>query len=134
MASSSSPPTQPTITQPPNVNPTRFTLELEFVTALSNPSYLSYLATQKYLTNPVFVAYLDYLLYWTKPPYTQYLMYPEPTLKTLQMLQHEEFRRDVLRPEVLGRWAEALLGRGVGDAAEVEVGAGEGDVKGAKES
>ena len=43
----------------------------------------------------------------------QYLAYPGPTLKALEMLQKEEFRRDVLRPEVVAAWGEGLL-RGAG--------------------
>ena len=88
---------------------TRFELELEFVTMLSNPSYLSYLATQKYLQSPPFIAYLNYLQYFTKAPYTQYLLYPGPSLRALQLLQIEDFRRDVMRPDVVGAWAEGLL-------------------------
>lgn len=88
---------------------TRFEIELEFVTLLSSPPYLSYLATSKLLQNPEFVAYLNYLLYWTKPPYLQYLSYPGPTLKALELLQKEDFRKDILSPEVVGRLAEAML-------------------------
>lgn len=43
----------------------------------------------------------------------QYLAYPGPTLKALEMLQKEEFRRDVLRPEVVATWGEGLV-RGEG--------------------
>lgn len=94
---------------------TRFALELEFVSLLASPAYLSYLASSpiKYLSSPPFIAYLKYLLYWTRPPYVQYLAYPGPTLKALEMLQKEEFRRDVLRPEVVAAWGEGLL-RGAG--------------------
>ncbi|MCJ1238830.1 suppressor of hpr1 [Varicellaria rhodocarpa] len=89
--------------------PSRFTLELEFATLLASPAYLSHLATSKVLSSPPFIAYLRYLLYWTQPPYTQYLAYPGPTLKALEMLQREDFRREILRPEVLDRWAEGLI-------------------------
>lgn len=89
---------------------TRFELELEFVTLLSSPPYLSHLATTKLLHQESFVAYLHYLLYWTKPPYVQYLSYPGPTLKALELLQKEDFRRDVLKPEVVDQLAEGFLG------------------------
>ncbi len=76
---------------------------------LSSPTYLTYLASTKILQQPAFVAYLKYLQYWTKEPYLQYLSFPGPTLRVLEMLQHEDFRRDVLRPEIGARLAEALL-------------------------
>jgi len=88
---------------------TRFELELEFVTLLASPPYLSHLATTKLLQHPPFVAYLKYLLYWTQPAYVKYLSYPGPTLKSLELLQQEDFRRDVLRPDVVGRLAEGFL-------------------------
>lgn len=91
---------------------TRFELELEFVTMLGNPRYLQYLATQKLLQSPPFIAYLQYLRYFEKAPYVQYLLYPGPSLRALQLLQTEEFRRDILRPDVVGAWAETLLRAG----------------------
>ena len=88
---------------------TRFELELEFVALLASPPYLSYLATTKLLQNPQFIAYLKYLLYWTEPQYVRYLSYPGPTLKALELLQQDNFRRDILRPEIVGRLAEGLI-------------------------
>ncbi|MCJ1284098.1 suppressor of hpr1 [Xylographa opegraphella] len=94
---------------------TRFELELEFVTLLASPPYLSHLATTKLLQNPAFVAYLKYLLYWTQPAYVKYLSYPGPTLKALELLQQEDFRRDVLRPDVVARLAEGFLNGSLSD-------------------
>lgn len=88
---------------------TRFEIELEFVTLLSSPPYLSHLAITKVLQNRQFVAYLKYLLYWTEPPYLQYLSYPGPTLKALELLQLESFRRDILKPEVVNQLAEVMI-------------------------
>jgi mediator of RNA polymerase II transcription subunit 31 len=88
---------------------TRFELELEFVTLLSSPPYLSHLATTKLLYQPGFVNYLKYLLYWTKVPYTQYLSYPGPSLRALELLQQEDFRNDILRPDVVARLAEEIF-------------------------
>ncbi|KAK1656378.1 RNA polymerase II transcription subunit 31 mediator [Colletotrichum phormii] len=82
---------------------TRFEIELEFVQSLANPLYLNHLATQKLLTRPDFVAYLAYLQYWTRPPYLKYLMYPGPTLKHLELLQQEQFRQDVISPDLVQR-------------------------------
>ncbi|MCJ1355562.1 MAG: suppressor of hpr1 [Icmadophila ericetorum] len=107
MSSDLRPPPPPS-SEPLYAGHTRFTLELEFVSLLSSPAYLSHLASQKYLSSPPFVAYLSYLQYWSTPPYIQYLSYPGPTLRALEMLQREDFRKDVLRPEVVGRWGEEL--------------------------
>ncbi len=89
--------------------PTRFELELEFVTMLASPSYLTHLATSKVLQDPEFVRYLDYLQYWNKEPYIQYLSYPGPTLRVLELLQQDTFRREILKPDVGARLAEELM-------------------------
>ncbi|KAI9812151.1 MAG: hypothetical protein M1827_004817 [Pycnora praestabilis] len=88
---------------------TRFELELEFVQCLANPWYLNYLATQKLLETPSFVAYLEYLQYFNQPDYIIFLTYPGPTLKTLQLLQQEQFRKDILSPDTVGRMIEEGL-------------------------
>lgn len=85
----------------------RFTLELEFVQSLANPYYLNYLASQKYFDDPAFVNYLDYLQYWQKPQYAQLLSYPDVTVRALEMLQQERFRREILSPDVVARLAQA---------------------------
>ncbi|CAI6333178.1 unnamed protein product [Periconia digitata] len=79
----------------------RFELELEFVQCLANPRYLQYLATQKMFEKPDFVAYLGYLQYFKEPQYSKYLHHPGPTLRTLELLQNERFRRDVISPELV---------------------------------
>lgn len=89
--------------------PTRFEQELELVTLLPHPGFLSYLSSSKILNEPTFIAYLDYLQYWSQEPYIRYLSHPGPTLKVLQLLQHQEFRRGLMRPEVLANWASALM-------------------------
>jgi len=55
------------------------------------------------LNHPPFVAYLEYLQYFTTAPYVKYLTYPGPTLKNLELLQNERFRREILSPEVVGQ-------------------------------
>jgi len=99
----------PTSSTPLNPTPTRFELELALVQSLSNPSYLTHLASQKYLQEPSFIAYLNYLLYWTKPEYTKFLMYPGPTLRVLELLQVERFRSEVLSPDVGGGLGEGWI-------------------------
>lgn len=90
----------------------RFTIELEFVQALSNPHYLQHLALQKYLDNPEFIAYLKYLNYWSEPKYLKFLRYPGPTLRVLELVQSERFRKEIVSPEVVqaminGGWTGA---------------------------
>ncbi|KAI4210736.1 MAG: hypothetical protein LQ351_006411 [Letrouitia transgressa] len=88
---------------------TRFELELEFVQSLANPFYLNHLASQKLLQDPSFVEYLKYLQYFTEPEYVKYLSYPGPTLKALELLQQERFRRDILSPDVVKRLVEETV-------------------------
>ena len=46
--------------------------------------------------------------------------YPGPTLKALELLQQEQFRKDILRPDVFERlateWMSAANGRRDGEA------------------
>lgn len=77
------------------------TLPSKFVQSLSNPHYLLYLADQKYLENEEFVAYLDYLQYFQEPKYLKYLQYPGPTLRALELLQQEQFRKDILSQQLV---------------------------------
>lgn len=113
----------------------RFTLELEFVSSLANPYYLSHLAVNyphllgisttgdegrgddDHDADPsspdaqAFANYLAYLYsYWKTPEYSQFLPHPGPTLRALRLLQEPSFRRDIIRPQVI----EALAGTGMG--------------------
>ncbi|KAK0749259.1 SOH1-domain-containing protein [Schizothecium vesticola] len=107
-------PSSASSTEPKHGGFTRFELELEFVQSLANPQYLNHLASRKLLTNPSFVAYLDYLQYWSRPPYLKYLTYPGPTLKSLQLLQEERFRQDIISPDLV----QALMTEGMKAAVE----------------
>jgi mediator of RNA polymerase II transcription subunit 31 len=143
------PPLQPQPGPPPSLTNPRFTLELEFVSSLANPYYLSHLAvtypnllgisksgdddTGTEASDPeaqAFAAYLAYLYsYWKTPEYAQFLTHPGATLRALRLLQEEAFRRDIIRPQVI----EALAGTGLeegqlGSNLEVEnTGHNEGD-------
>lgn len=118
--------------RPPTLTNPRFTLELEFVSSLANPYYLSHLA----VTYPgllgisradddndsspdaeAFAAYLAYLYsYWKTPEYSQFLTHPGPTLRALRLLQEETFRRDIILPQVI----EGLAGVSVPEPAQAE--------------
>ena len=102
----------------------RFTLELEFVLCLAHPAYLQHLAlSYPHLLNPPatskstshiteetdsdaakFARYLSYLhSYWRTPEYSKYLTYPGATLRNLELLQQEQFRKDLIRPDVIAK-------------------------------
>ncbi|KIW73187.1 hypothetical protein PV04_01324 [Phialophora macrospora] len=111
-------------TTPPPALSHRFTLELEFVLSLSNPQYLQYLAVfhPHLLNKPAtsrnvtegddtdadrFARYLKYLYsYWRTPQYAQYLTHPGATLRNLELLQQEQFRKDLIKPDVIARLFE----------------------------
>ncbi len=93
---------------------------MEFVQSLGNPNYLHFLAQRGYMKDPCFVNYLKYLQYWQEPQYVKwvgfealikdfsttylriyncrYLKYPV-CLHFLELLQHETFRREIVRYE-----------------------------------
>lgn len=125
------PPSDQSQQPPPTLTNPRFTLELEFVSSLANPHYLSHLAVnypnllgisrtseKSDLNNDTvdpeaeaFAAYLAYLYsYWKTPEYAQFLTHPGATLRALRLLQEDAFRRDIIRPQVI----ECLVGAGLG--------------------
>ena len=87
--------------------------------SLSNPHYLHYLADRKYFESEEFIAYLEYLQYFQDPKYLRYLQYvfhkstvsimrltlafryPGPTLRALELLQQEQFRKDIINPALV---------------------------------
>lgn len=126
---------EPAAQPPPTLTNPRFTLELEFVSSLANPYYLSHLAVtypnllgisqadedDDSTSTPdaqAFAAYLAYLYsYWKTPEYSQFLTHPGPTLRALRLLQEDTFRRDIILPQVI----EGLAGVNIfGNAASAE--------------
>ncbi|WFD31796.1 hypothetical protein MSPP1_002835 [Malassezia sp. CBS 17886] len=75
-------------------NQHRFSVDLEFLSALSNPFYLHQLSQQGYLDDPAFLRYLRRLDYFRTPAYAKYLTYPQ-ALHFLDLLQNAEFRSAV---------------------------------------
>ncbi|CAC9895466.1 unnamed protein product [Aureobasidium pullulans] len=49
------------------------------------------------------------LEYFAEPKYIKYLSYPGPTIRALELLQQERFRKDILIPETVARMAEEGL-------------------------
>ena len=86
----------------------RFQVELEFVQSLANPNYLNFLAQRGYFKNPTFRNYLKYLMYWKEPEYCKYIIYPQ-CLSLLEMLQHEEFLKEIVNAQCSKYIDEQLL-------------------------
>lgn len=75
----------------------RFLLELEFVQCLANPTYIHYLAQNRYFEDEAFIGYLKYLQYWKQPEYIKFIMYPQ-CLFFLDLLQNADFRNAMAHP------------------------------------
>ncbi|KAF8689380.1 hypothetical protein HU200_041922 [Digitaria exilis] len=75
----------------------RFELELEFVQCLANPTYIHYLAQNRYFEDEAFIGYLKYLKYWQRQEYIKYIIYPH-CLFFLELLQNANFRNAMAHP------------------------------------
>ncbi|XP_056689237.1 mediator of RNA polymerase II transcription subunit 31 isoform X2 [Spinacia oleracea] len=75
----------------------RFLLELEFIQCLANPTYIHYLAQNRYFEDEAFIGYLKYLQYWQRPEYLKFIMYPH-CLYFLELLQNANFRNAMAHP------------------------------------
>lgn len=75
----------------------RFLLELEFIQCLANPTYIHYLAQNRYFEDEAFIGYLKYLQYWQRPEYIKFIMYPH-CLFFLELLQNANFRTAMAHP------------------------------------
>ncbi|CAL2243306.1 unnamed protein product [Prunus armeniaca] len=91
------PPLTNTIYKDPDDGRQRFLLELEFVQCLANPTYIHYLAQNRYFEDEAFIGYLKYLQYWQRPEYTKFIMYPH-CLFFLEQLQNANFRNAMAHP------------------------------------
>eukprot|EP00835_Amoeboradix_gromovi_P001617 NODE_77_length_23338_cov_0.319463.p13 type:complete len:118 gc:universal NODE_77_length_23338_cov_0.319463:19422-19069(-) len=83
----------------------RFSAELEFLSCLANPRYLTFLSQADYLSNPKFIKYLEYLGYFEKEPYRKYVQYPH-ALYFRRALLSEEFR-DIMNSDFLNNYVNA---------------------------
>ncbi|KAL8051061.1 hypothetical protein ABFX02_06G121000 [Erythranthe guttata] len=75
----------------------RFLLELEFIQCLANPTYIHYLAQNRYFEDEAFIGYLKYLQYWQRPEYLKFIMYPH-CLYFLELLQNPNYRSAMAHP------------------------------------
>ncbi|XP_039685879.1 mediator of RNA polymerase II transcription subunit 31 isoform X2 [Medicago truncatula] len=92
------PPSPPkSIYKDPDDGRQRFLLELEFVQCLANPTYIHYLAQNRYFEDEAFIGYLKYLQYWQRPEYIKFIMYPH-CLYFLELLQNANFRNAMAHP------------------------------------
>nr|CCW28836.1 putative SOH1 homologue protein [Arachis ipaensis] len=93
----------------------RFLLELEFVQCLANPTYIHYLAQNRYFEDEAFIGYLKYLQYWQRPEYIKFIMYPH-CLYFLELLQNANFRNAMAHPnnkcdhEMIGNLVLTMIG------------------------
>ncbi|KAM1269472.1 hypothetical protein ACFX15_001636 [Malus domestica] len=91
------PPPTNSINKDPDDGRQRFLLELEFVQCLANPTYIHYLAQNRYFEDEAFIGYLKHLQYWQRPEYTRFIMYPH-CLFFLEQLQNANFRAAMAHP------------------------------------
>lgn len=72
-----------------------FSQQLEFISSLASPSFLTHLSCEKLLEDAAFLRYLSHLLEtWSKPQFARFIRYPY-SLYFLRCLQHPEFRETV---------------------------------------
>ncbi|CAO2815454.1 unnamed protein product [Amaranthus hypochondriacus] len=93
----SSPSSTNNVYKDPDDGRQRFLLELEFVQCLANPTYIHYLAQNRYFEDEAFIGYLKYLQYWQRPEYLKFIMYPH-CLFFLELLQNANFRSAMAHP------------------------------------
>jgi len=89
-----------------NVTPSQLRLqcEIEFVSMLSNPHYLQYLAQEKYFEDEEMSNYLEYLrdVYCYRIEYMSLLTTPH-SLAMLHLLQNADFRKALLSDEFIAQ-------------------------------
>ncbi|XP_078155871.1 SOH1 family protein isoform X2 [Carex rostrata] len=81
--------TQKNAYRDPDDGKQRFLLELEFIQCLANPTYIHYLAQNRYFEDEAFIGYLKYLKYWQKPEYVKFIM-SVPFLCLFKELAHRQ--------------------------------------------
>jgi len=70
----------------------RLQVEFEFVQNLANPTYLHFLAQNKYFENENFINFLTYLQYWKRPEYCKFLVFPQCLSFLDALINNSDFR------------------------------------------
>ncbi|XP_066376629.1 mediator of RNA polymerase II transcription subunit 31-like isoform X2 [Miscanthus floridulus] len=89
---------KPPLYKDPDNGSQRFLLELEFVQCLANPTYIHYLAQNRYFEDEAFIGYLKYQKYWQQSEYMKYIMYPHCLFFLELLLQNANFRNAMAHP------------------------------------
>jgi mediator of RNA polymerase II transcription subunit 31 len=92
------------------VNQQRFRSELEFLSCLSSPAYLTYLHSLGHFQSPSFLRYLAYLHQtWSQPKYVKYLRYPNAIVFCKALVDSREFRHLVGRDGWEGEMSKQIV-------------------------
>ncbi len=70
----------------------RLQIEFEFVQNLANPTYLHFLAQNKFLEDEKFINFLTYLQYWKQPEYCKCLVFPQCLAFLDALVNNADFR------------------------------------------
>lgn len=97
-----------------HLNQHKFTVELEFLSSLASPAYLSHLNAQGHLHDPAFLRYLAHLLKtWSEPSYVRFLRFPNALLFARAIVSSPAFRQAIgtdgweneVSREIIADWA-----------------------------
>ncbi|UZJ52284.1 hypothetical protein CBS101457_001604 [Exobasidium rhododendri] len=100
------------------VNQQRFTIELEFLSSLSSPPYLTYLHSLGSFQSPSFLRYLAYLHQtWSQPQYLKYVRYPNAILLCKALVDSPEFRNMIARDGWEGEMSKQIIRQWAGSRA-----------------
>lgn len=99
------------------LNSQRFTIELEFLSALANPTYLVYLHSLNQFQSPSFIRYLAYLhQHWSQPNYSKFLRYPNALLICKALAENPEFRDMIAREGWEGEFTKQIIKQWAGNS------------------
>lgn len=105
------------------VNQQRFTIELEFLSSLSSPPYLTYLHSLGHFQSPSFIRYLAYLHQtWSQPKYVKYLRYPNAILLCKALVDSPGFRDTIGRDGWEGEMSKQIIKQWAGSQAATTAG------------
>lgn len=112
-----------------HLNQHRFSVELEFLSSLASPAYITYLHNQGHLTDSAFIRYLAYLYTtWSQPRYVRFLRFPNALIFCRALAQSPAFRavvgqdgwEETVTKEVLAHWTSGN-GRAIANTDDGQV-------------